>query len=284
MFLPNRAGTAQSRHSGSNLLWGGLGSFAHRDAPNSDGPVRISDMTGYYPSIPDVRSVMPFVHASTLPAGPEWIYELNWTGERVVAAKEGKAVRLTSVVTRRDLTNRFPAVAATLARTKVNRMVIDAMIRAVDAPQLNWFAGHSDEPSEHGGIRLIALDWLWGDTGESRNLSMGIRHARLHESCAGTGILTSCSFEDAKLPSFAEARRAGANGIVAKRRDSRYRPYARQGDWTVVTLARNDGQLAAQARSRAERMVIEMALRRNAARNEAHRLLRRNSPSAAEPS
>ena len=62
-----------------------------------------------------------------LPMGEDWIYEFLWGGERVRAIKYDTVVNLISREGR-DLTNRFPRIAATVARLRAQRVVLDGEI------------------------------------------------------------------------------------------------------------------------------------------------------------
>lgn len=187
---------------------------------------------------------MGFAHAEALPVGAEWEYEYNWAGDRILAAKEGPGARLKSAGQRRDLTNRFPAVAAALAKLPAQTAILDGVVRTIDPRQSAVFAGVTGLLAAGVTlIRFIATDLLWFNHEDVRGLPWRIRKQRLRKLVEGTGILFSgpVSVPPGELP--AEAGKVGADGIMAKRRDSRYRPYARAGDWVLVPADAPSGPL-----------------------------------------
>jgi ATP dependent DNA ligase-like protein len=51
--------------------------------------------------------------ADSLPAGPEWTYEVKWDGYRAIAVKDGASVRLISR-NAKDLTADYPTIVRSL--------------------------------------------------------------------------------------------------------------------------------------------------------------------------
>lgn len=173
-------------------------------------------------------------HAARLPEGAEWEYEYSWPGDRVLAAKTGVRVRLIGAVQRRDLTNRFPVISAAVAKLGVEAAVIDGVIRAIEPRQLAAFGSHEEAAGD--SIRFIATDLLTLDAADERQLPWTTRRHDLAGLVAGTGLLLSFSLEMSAAEMLASAADLGADGVIAKRKDSRYRPYARLGDWVRVPL------------------------------------------------
>lgn len=192
-------------------------------------------------------------HVTALPEGEEWEYEYSWPGERVLAAKDGSSVRLTSVLHRRDLTNRFPVVAAAIAKLNAETAVLDGVVRAIDGVTISALLGGSAAPIPTGGIRLIATDILWFDTIDARQLILSERKLRLREVTQGTGILVCAPTRQTVAQMIAGAEELGADGVIAKRRDSRYRPFARAGDWLRLALPSASATARAKAGTDAER-------------------------------
>lgn len=190
-------------------------------------------------SISNVRSAMLFEHAPTLPEGEDWEYGFSWPGERVLAMKDGAGVRLISVFQRRDLTNRFPVVAAMVAKARAETVVIDGVIRAVESRQWPAFANAGEQAIQAGGaapIRLIGMDLLWRNGMDLRPRALPERRARLHDVTEGTGVLEPRPPSAPVAGMLAEASRLGSDGVIARRRQSRYRPFARSGDWVRVVV------------------------------------------------
>lgn len=97
----------------------------------------------------------------TAPQGEDWIYEFLWGGERVRAIKGDGGVCL---MTRdgRNLSNRFPVVAAAVAKLHCASAVIDGEILLLDrcSPRAVRFLSElSDDPCDVKVV-LIAYDLL----------------------------------------------------------------------------------------------------------------------------
>jgi bifunctional non-homologous end joining protein LigD len=204
-------------------------------APECTGPVGQRAMFWPNSSISNALTAMLVEHAANLPSGSGWEYEYSWPGERVLAVKDGASVRLTSALHRRDLTNRFPVVAAAVAKLKVASAVLDGVVRAIEPAQWPLFASEAEPaPSGGGSIRMIATDLLWVDALDLRQLPLGLRREKLREMVDGTAILLTPTLDGATCDMLSAAPEIGADGVVAKRRESRYRPFARAGDWIRV--------------------------------------------------
>lgn len=178
--------------------------------------------------------------AAQLPEGPEWQYEFAWPGERVLALKQGASVQLMSAVHRRDLTNRFPVIVAAMAKLNVNYVMLDGLIRRLEPPQTAYL-GVSEISSRP---RFIVSDVLWVDERDARQLSLGERRRRLQDLIAGTDLLLAQLSGGSSSEIIDLAKQVGASDIIAKRRSSRYRPFARTGDWIRINVATADARFS----------------------------------------
>jgi bifunctional non-homologous end joining protein LigD len=187
----------------------------------------------------NVRWAIVVEHASSLPEGEGWEYELSWPGERVIATKEGDRARIHSVTHARDLTNRFPALAASLVKLRAAELVLEGMIRTVEPWQSAGFIDFAP-PSIHrqaaGRLRLIAADLLWLDGIDLRPLVLPDRKQRLRTLLRETDLLEAAPLAVPLDEMMAQARRLGADAVIAKKRNSRYRPFGRIGDWVRVSV------------------------------------------------
>lgn len=173
-----------------------------------------------------------------LPRGEDWIYEFLWGGERVRAIKHEGGVNLISREGR-DLTHRFPRVAASVARLRARYLVIDGEILYLDSyppPVLRFLAESSDE-SLHGGLALVAFDLLCDDGRDIHNFSLLCRRLLLGATVQGTPILLSPLIDARSETARTAAARLGFRGVVAKRASSPYRPNSLSRDWVKTTFA-----------------------------------------------
>jgi bifunctional non-homologous end joining protein LigD len=168
----------------------------------------------------------------TVPTG-DWIYEVAWAGERTIGRlREGDATLLSE--RGQDLTERFGAVAKRLGRgLRVFDCVVDGEIVALDPH------GRPSRPLLRRGEGTLVyyvfdlLD-LEGTLLIGRPLSE--RRVLLEQLLdpTETTVRLSDAFDDG--PELLRlAREQDLQGIVAKRRDSRYVPGARSRDWALIS-------------------------------------------------
>lgn len=173
-----------------------------------------------------------------LPMGEDWVYEFLWGGERVRAIKHDNAVNLISREGR-DLTNRFPRVAASVTRLRARHVIIDGEILYLESyplPVVRFLAEASDE-SLRGRIAFLAFDLLCDEGRDVRNFSLLCRRLLLAESLQGTPIVLSPLIDGRSEAGCEAAARLGFRGIVAKRAGSAYRPNSLNQDWQKTTFA-----------------------------------------------
>lgn len=174
---------------------------------------------------------------SVLPQGEDWVYEFLWSGERVRAVKHDGGVHLISREGR-DLTNRFPRVAATVARLRAEYVVIDGEILYLDSyslPVVRFLAEASDE-SLSGSMVFLAFDLLCDEGRDIRNFSLLCRRLLLASTVQGTPIVLSPLIEARSEAARAAAARLGFRGVIAKRAGSAYRPNSLSHDWLKKTF------------------------------------------------
>lgn len=173
-----------------------------------------------------------------LPRGEDWMYEFIWSGERVRAVKREGAVHLLSR-DGRDFTNRFPRIAAAVARLRSHHVIIDGEILYLDscaASAARFLADTVDEPSG-GGLVMVAYDLLCDDGRDIRQFPLLCRRLLLASTVQGTPIALAPLIADRSEVALAASSRMGFRGVVAKRAGSAYRPNALAADWVKMTFA-----------------------------------------------
>ena len=172
--------------------------------------------------------------SETLPRGEDWIYEPKWDGFRAIVTVSGGEVAFTSR-NGNDLTERFrgAARAAQLGIRSANA-VLDGEICALDEQGRSRFS----LLQEGGGtLVLVVFDLLELDSEPLIGLPLAERRKRLQDvvdSSRGT-VLLSPQFDDGEAL-YAAAQEQGLEGVVAKRKDSRYQPGRRSMDWHKVKI------------------------------------------------
>lgn len=171
---------------------------------------------------------------TAVPAHPDWIHEVKHDGFRLIVARDGKRVRL---FTRNghDWTDRYPLIAETAMRIRAKQFVLDGEAVLLGVDGISDFDGimsrqHDDE------IQLYAFDILALDGEDLRKLPLHMRKANLQRLLArrADGIHLA-PFEQGEIGPdlFHAACSMMLEGLVSKRRDSRYRAGTSK-DWVKV--------------------------------------------------
>jgi bifunctional non-homologous end joining protein LigD len=196
-----------------------------------------------------------------LPHGPGWIFEPKYDGMRVIADVTSRQVRL---VTRngKDKSTQFPEVVLALrelARRARRALVLDGEIvaraprrRRASAPEASEFQQlqarmHLKDPDEilrlaiEAPTSFVVFDMLRDGRTTLLAAPWSNRRARLEAlfERAGDPQDTTVTISDTTARGasmLARARRAGWEGIIAKRTDARYQPGARAEAWLKLKL------------------------------------------------
>jgi ATP-dependent DNA ligase len=148
--------------------------------------------------------------------GPEWLFEQKLDGIRVIAFKQGEVVRLFSR-NRLPLDSSYPSVAAAIAKLPARELILDG--EATGA----W--GRMGRADYH------VFDILWIDGRDVRSLPLLERRALLAKLPLH-GSLAHVPEIDTPNP-WELAKREGWEGVIAKRRDSRYE-HRRSPHWVKM--------------------------------------------------
>ena len=180
----------------------------------------------YQPCIP--------TRGTRVPVGPDWIHEIKHDGYRLIVQREGKRVRL---FTRNghDWTDHYPLIVEAALKNRTSSFVIDGEAVLLGVDGISNFNGlhsrrHNDE------VQLYAFDILALDGDDLRKLPLHLRRNNLARLLARRpeGIFVS-DYEQGEIGPdlFRQACKFGLEGIVSKRRESRYRA-GRSPDWVKV--------------------------------------------------
>ena len=168
--------------------------------------------------------------ARTLPAGPNWTYELKLGGYRALAIKTDGKVHFRSR-NNKDFTARYPAIAQALAAIP-DETVIDGEVVALDESGRPPFNILQNRGSGKFDVLILAGRNVMAEPLSVRRdllrtrilptLGEAIRHYReLNASLADV---------------VASVRAAGLEGVVARRLDSAYEPGSRSGAWRKMRI------------------------------------------------
>lgn len=172
--------------------------------------------------------------AKAVPAGPDWIHEIKYDGYRLRLERDGTAVRL---ITKGgyDWTKRFPWIVESALKNREPHFVIDgeAVVLGVDGVS-DFDALHSGKHNDE--VQLYAFDILARGGEDLRGLPLELRKTNLAQLLRGRpdGIFIAPFESGAIGPDlFRAACDLGLEGLVSKRRQSRYRG-GRQASWIKV--------------------------------------------------
>ena len=171
-----------------------------------------------------------------LPVGNDWMYEVKFDGYRALIIKSADKVQIRSR-NNKDMTALYPGAHAAALKLRAGTVVLDGEIVAVDA------SGHpSFQALQHRGahpdhaILFYAFDVLNLEGKDLTRLPLTDRRRQLAKTTKGSGVLISEELHGAPDQIIEAVRGLGLEGIVAKRRDSRYEPGQRSGSWLKLKL------------------------------------------------
>jgi bifunctional non-homologous end joining protein LigD len=131
--------------------------------------------------------------------GPEWLFERKFDGIRLIAYKRGSEIRLFS---RNRLPQNLPTFAEAIAKLPVEDAILDG--------EMTWGSGAA----------YHVFDVMWLDGRDVRLLPLDERRALLKTLPLRPPLRRVTAIDDARP--WDRACSEGWEGVIAKRRDSRY--------------------------------------------------------------
>src|SRR5262249_12905488 len=164
------------------------------------------------------------------PLGEEWWHEIKHDGFRLIARKDGKTVRLYSC-RGYDLTHRFPLIVTALVKLEPFSCILDGEAVAYGDDGIPSFERLRCGRHDHH-VFLFAFDLIEINGGDMRGSPLEERKDLLSKtiSRAEQGILLNEHTEEEGAIVFEHACKLGLEGIVSKRKGSRY-VSGRSGSW-----------------------------------------------------
>ena len=184
---------------------------------------------------------MLLLRTEKLPEGKEWLYELKFDGYRALAIKSGGTLRLRSR-NDNDFSARYPGIVAALAGLP-DDTILDGEVVALDAngkPSFNMLQNYGSATAPlhffvFDLLRLNGRDVMDEPLAERRELLEKRVLPKLSEPVRYSPELKA-SLKDL----IHSVKAQGLEGLVAKRRDSKYEPGLRSGVWQKMRV--NQGQ------------------------------------------
>jgi bifunctional non-homologous end joining protein LigD len=194
------------------------------------------------------RGAMPRMLSPMLPsiverpfANPNWLFEPKLDGYRVIATVENGEARLAS---RRglDCSAEYPWLTEALRQQPYRDAIFDGEIVAVDEagrPSFQLLQNRASEPRPF--LLYYAFDLLYRDGYDLRGVPLEQRKALLDASLYPVDrVKLVDTFPEDGVTLYKAATDAGMEGVVAKRRDSRYETGKRTDAWLKIKATHSE--------------------------------------------
>ncbi len=175
---------------------------------------------------------------STVPGGPAWLHEVKWDGIRVLAEVGSGALRLWSR-NENDVTLAYPELAG-LAGLSHDLLLDGEVVALLDGvPRFGALAERMHvrdrtkvaRLAERNPVTLMVFDVLRIDGQDVTGEPLSMRRQLLEAlDLNGDRWLTPPTYDDGESL-LAATEQQGLEGVVSKKRSSRYEPGRRSKDW-----------------------------------------------------
>jgi bifunctional non-homologous end joining protein LigD len=178
--------------------------------------------------------------------GPDWLFEIKWDGYRAIAFIENGKVRLVSR-NQNDLTPRYPELKDLARFIKAKNAILDGEVVALDGEgrasfslmqQRTGFRPGGRRATANADVPVLyyAFDLLYLDGYDWRSVPLEERKRKLSSLVVpGDVAHYSDHYEEHGKALFDIARQKGLEGIVAKKRASRYEE-RRSREWLKIKI------------------------------------------------
>jgi bifunctional non-homologous end joining protein LigD len=172
---------------------------------------------------------------ANLPKGEEWIYEVKFDGVRALAIKRGNELELLSRANK-DLSYKFGEVLKPLAKLVAKDFVLDGEVVAMDPAGRSSFQllqNYQSTGEPKTPLLYYVFDLIHLDGKDLTAIPLTERKALAESLVRSLGPVIrfsqSIKADSQKLMSAMQAQ--GLEGLIAKRRDSKYEAGRRSGNW-----------------------------------------------------
>src|SRR5579872_2688131 len=197
---------------------------------------------------PMPRSIQPMLAtlAEHPPSGPEWLYEVKWDGVRALCFIDNNQLSIYSR-TQKRCDQQYPELSVLPRFLNTTNAIVDGEIAVLDENGRARFSliqpriGVGDPNSvahlaRSHPVTLFLFDLIYLDGYDLRGVALEERKRLLKEILTPTDRIRFSDHFAANGSAMLEAARAnGLEGILAKRRDSKYEP-RRSRDWIKIKV------------------------------------------------
>jgi bifunctional non-homologous end joining protein LigD len=184
---------------------------------------------------PDFVDPMKALLLDELPKGADWVYELKFDGVRALAIKDNRAIQLISR-SGKELGSKYDELLEPLAKLPARQAVLDGEVVVLDEKGRSSF--QLLQSYQMGGVKKPPLfyyvfDLLNLDGKDLTGVPLFQRKAMLETLVANVSpaIRFSPSIKADSARLMREMKARGLEGLIAKRRDSKYESGRRSGAW-----------------------------------------------------
>ncbi|HVW81383.1 MAG TPA: non-homologous end-joining DNA ligase [Mycobacteriales bacterium] len=188
-----------------------------------------------------------------LPAADDlWAYEPKWDGIRAITRFDGRGALASNSRNNQDLVKTFPELTEWAPRLGKKPVTLDGELVALDREGIPRFGllqarlnltgtAMISRRAEEVPASYIVFDVLYLDRSPLLDATYDERRSLLEAlELDGDGVTTSAAYRDVPgADVFAAASSRGLEGVVAKRRASRYQPGSRSRDWIKIKAMRD---------------------------------------------
>lgn len=187
------------------------------------------------PRSPKSRGELPrpmLASTGSISTSDHWAYEMKWDGYRALASLDGSDVQLTSR-SGQDMTATYLSVVGALTDLNLADTVLDGELVAFGADGTPSFHALQDGS---GQVSYLVFDLLRLDGTDVTRAPYDARRGALEQLGLDDGkvVRVPASYDGTLTEAVEISRKLGLEGIVAKRRDSIYRPGARSASWVKL--------------------------------------------------
>ncbi|HEX7861946.1 MAG TPA: non-homologous end-joining DNA ligase [Verrucomicrobiae bacterium] len=210
-------------------------SDAKRKATSKSAPRRQSSLENLPSSSLKFVEPMKARLSEILPTSEDWVYEIKFDGFRGLALKNGSEVRLISR-NNRELGPKFPGVISALRKLPCEKLLLDGELVALDEQGRSSFQllqGGGEVASDSAGLFFYVFDILNLNGRDTTALPLMKRKALLQilikgqSDCIRYSDVLNGDIEELS----AVMKPMGLEGLIAKKRNSKYEIGARSGSW-----------------------------------------------------
>jgi bifunctional non-homologous end joining protein LigD len=176
----------------------------------------------------------------------DWTFEMKWDGIRAIAVVDGADIGLFTR-NQNDVTVAYPEVVEALAALELEDAVLDGEIVALGANGAPDFGllqqrmgltrpGDVASAQRNVPVTYLVFDVLRADAQGTQNDEYAERRRALDKLDVDDGetILVPAAYEGSLEDAIASSKKLGLEGVLAKRRDSRYVAGKRSSNWIKI--------------------------------------------------